>query len=92
MKLLASDLPMESGQDQRLFLVGDEQEYKVCGGLISELRDTILEAMTTRVHEAEDERREREEAENLEKKLLTSTVTKPVTDEQHGPTSPSPSS
>ena len=82
MKLLASDLPMESGPDQRLFLVGDEQEYKVCGGLISELRDTILEAMTTRVHEAEDERRERE-AENLEKKLLTST------DEQHGPTSPS---
>jgi len=68
MKLLASDLPMESGQDQRLFLVGDEQEYKVCGGLISELRDTILEAMTTRVHEAEDERRDREEAENLEKK------------------------
>ena len=59
--------------------------------LISELRDTILEAMTTRVHEAEDERREREAAENLEKKLLTSTVTKPVTDE-HGPTSPSPSS
>ena len=50
--------------------------------LISELRDTILEAMTTRVHEAEDEHREREEAENLEKKLLTSTV-------QHGPTSPS---
>ena len=86
MKLLASDLPMESGPDQRLFLVGDEQEYKVCGGLISELRDTILEAMTTRVHEAEDERREHE-AENLEKKLLTSTVTKPVTDE-HGPTSP----
>jgi len=67
MKLLASDLPMESGPDQRLFLVGDEQEYKVCGGLISELRDTILEAMTTRVHEAEDERREHE-AENLEKK------------------------
>jgi len=86
MKLLASDLPRESGPDQRLFLVGDEQEYKVCGGLISELRDTILEAMTTRVHEAEDERREHE-AENLEKKLLTSTVTKPVTDE-HGPTSP----
>jgi len=28
MKVLAVDIPMESGPDQRLFLVGDEQEYK----------------------------------------------------------------
>ena len=71
MKLLAVDIPMESGPDQRLFLVGDEQEYKVGGGLISELRDPILKAMAAEKEfdyldereDAEDERREREEAE-----------------------------
>jgi len=39
MKLLAVDIPMESGSDQRLFLVGDEQEYKVGGGLTSRLSE-----------------------------------------------------
>ena len=71
MKLLAVDIPMESGPDQRLFLVGDEQEYKVGGGLISELRDPILKAMAAEKEfdyldereDAEDERREHEEAE-----------------------------
>ena len=71
MKVLAVDIPMESGPDQRLFLVGDEQEYKVGGGLISELRDPILKAMAAEKEfdyldereDAEDERREREEAE-----------------------------
>ena len=37
MKVLAVDIPMVSGPDQRLFLVGDEQEYKVGGGLTSRL-------------------------------------------------------
>ncbi|XP_062180613.1 uncharacterized protein LOC133884975 [Phragmites australis] len=71
MKLLAVDIPMASGPDQRLFLVGDEQEYKVGGGLISELRDPIVKAMAAEKEfdyldereDAEDERREREEAE-----------------------------
>jgi hypothetical protein len=69
MKLLAVDIPMASGPDQRLFLVGDEQEYKVGGGLISELRDPIVKAMAAEKEfdyldereDAEDERREREE-------------------------------
>ncbi|KAL0341178.1 UNVERIFIED_CONTAM: hypothetical protein Sradi_4634600 [Sesamum radiatum] len=34
MKLLAVDIPMASGPDQRLFLIGDEEEYKIGGGLI----------------------------------------------------------
>ncbi|EMS52464.1 hypothetical protein TRIUR3_19175 [Triticum urartu] len=71
MKLLAVDIPMATGPDQRLFLVGDEQEYKVGGGLISELRDPIVKAMAAEKEfdyldereDAEDERREREEAE-----------------------------
>ncbi|CAD6239888.1 unnamed protein product [Miscanthus lutarioriparius] len=71
MKLLAVDIPMASGPDQRLFLVGDEQEYKVGGGLISELRDPIVKAMAAEKEfdyldereDEEDERREREEAE-----------------------------
>ncbi|PUZ58223.1 hypothetical protein GQ55_5G492100 [Panicum hallii var. hallii] len=75
MKLLAVDIPMESGPDQQLFLVGDEQEYKVGGGLISELRDPILKAMAAEKEfdyldereDAEDERREREEAERRQR-------------------------
>ncbi|KQK02868.1 uncharacterized protein LOC100828088 [Brachypodium distachyon] len=71
MKLLAVDIPMATGPDQRLFLVGDEQEYKVGGGLISELRDPIVKAMAAEKEfdyldereDEEDERREREEAE-----------------------------
>ncbi|KAL6627356.1 hypothetical protein ACP70R_031082 [Stipagrostis hirtigluma subsp. patula] len=75
MKLLAVDIPMASGPDQRLFLVGDEQEYKVGGGLISELRDPIVKAMAAEKEfdyldereDAEDERREREEAEQRQR-------------------------
>ncbi|CAM0879728.1 unnamed protein product [Alopecurus aequalis] len=78
MKLLAVDIPMASGPDQRLFLVGDEQEYKVGGGLISELRDPIVKAMAAEKEfdyldereDAEDERREREEAEEEEAEAL----------------------
>ncbi|PKU64869.1 hypothetical protein MA16_Dca022318 [Dendrobium catenatum] len=71
MKLLAVDIPIASGPDQRIFLIGDEQEYKVGGGLISELRDPIVKAMAAEKEfealdleeEEEDEKREREEAE-----------------------------
>lgn len=70
-KLLAVDIPMASGPDQRLFLVGDEQEYQVGGGLISELRDPVLAAMAAtkefddldEIEEEEDAERELEEAE-----------------------------
>lgn len=71
MKLLAVDIPMASGPDQRLFVLGDEQEYRVGGGLISELRDPIVKAMSAekefqdldQKEDEEDEIREREEAE-----------------------------
>ncbi|XP_031278939.1 uncharacterized protein LOC116137391 [Pistacia vera] len=71
MKLLAVDIPMASGPDQRLFLIGDEEEYKVGGGLISELRDPVVKAMAAtkefddldRIEEEEDEERELQEAE-----------------------------
>ncbi|ERN04255.1 hypothetical protein AMTR_s00077p00157770 [Amborella trichopoda] len=71
MKLLAVDVPMTSGPDQRLFLIGDEEEYKVGGGLISELRDPIVKAMAAakefedidQKEEEEDEKRELQEAE-----------------------------
>ncbi|KAG7643832.1 hypothetical protein ISN44_As02g036000 [Arabidopsis suecica] len=83
MKLLAVDIPMASGPDQRLFLIGDEEEYRIGGGLISVLRDPVVKAMAAtkefdnldRIEEEEDaerelqeaERKHREEIEKLEK-------------------------
>ncbi|XP_074588377.1 uncharacterized protein LOC141844244 [Curcuma longa] len=64
MKLLAVDIPMASGPDQRLFLVGDEQEYKVGGGLISELREPIVKAMAAE-KEFEDLDQEEEKADKI---------------------------
>ncbi|XP_041012073.1 uncharacterized protein LOC121255676 [Juglans microcarpa x Juglans regia] len=71
LKLLAVDIPMASGPDQRLFLIGDEEEYKVGGGLISELRDPVVKAMAAskefddldQIEEEEDAERERQEGE-----------------------------
>lgn len=71
MKLLAVDIPMSSGPDQRLFLLGNEEEYKIAGGLISELRDPVVRAMAATKEfedrddqdDEEDEQRELEEAE-----------------------------
>ncbi|CAH9098144.1 unnamed protein product [Cuscuta europaea] len=70
-KLLAVDIPMVSGPDQRLFLIGDEEEYKVGGGLISELRDPVVKAMAAskefedldQQEEEQDEERKRQEVE-----------------------------
>lgn len=70
-KLLAVDIPTALEPEQRLFLVGDEQEYRVGGGLISELRDPVLKAMAAtkefddldEIEEEEDAKRELEEAE-----------------------------
>lgn len=83
MKLLAVDVPMATGPDQRLYLIGDEEEYRVGGGLISVLRDPVVKAMAAtkefddldEVEEEEDaekerlesERKQREEIEKLEK-------------------------
>lgn len=74
-RLLAVDIPMAQGPDQRIFLIGDEEEYKVGGGLIAELRDPIVKAMAAEKEfevldekeEEEDEKREREEAERKHK-------------------------
>ncbi|KAL9418786.1 hypothetical protein AB3S75_036690 [Citrus x aurantiifolia] len=71
MKLLAIDIPMKSGPDQRLFLIGDEEEYKVGDGLIAELRDPVVKAMAAtkefddldRIEDEEDAERELQEAE-----------------------------
>lgn len=71
MKLLAVDVPMATGHDQRLFLIGDEQEYRVGGGLISELRDPVVRAMAAakefedldQIEEEQDAERELQEAE-----------------------------
>ncbi|KAI3427804.1 uncharacterized protein J3R85_009022 [Psidium guajava] len=70
-KLLAVDVPMLAGPDQRLYLIGDEEEYKVGDGLISELRDPVLKAMAAtkefdhldEIEEEEDAERELREAE-----------------------------
>ncbi|KAL5711529.1 hypothetical protein ACHQM5_021973 [Ranunculus cassubicifolius] len=68
MKLLAVDVPMLSGPDQRFYLIGDEVEYKVGGGLISELRDPIVKAMAAeKEFEALDDK---EDEEDEEKELL----------------------
>lgn len=68
MKLLAVDVPMTSGPDQRLFLIGDEEEYRVGGGLISELRDPVVKALAAaKEFEARDEKEDEEdEARKLE--------------------------
>ncbi|KAL9258588.1 hypothetical protein AKJ16_DCAP05491 [Drosera capensis] len=71
MKLLAVDIPVASGPDQRLFLIGDEEEYRIGGGLIGELRDPVFRAMAATkefeeldtVEEDEDAERELQEAE-----------------------------
>ncbi|XP_010516249.1 PREDICTED: uncharacterized protein LOC104791940 [Camelina sativa] len=78
MKLLAVDIPMASGPDQRLFLIGDEEEYRVGGGLISELRDPVVKAMAAtkefdnldRIEEEEDAERELQEAERKQREEM----------------------
>lgn len=78
MKLLAVDIPMASGPDQRLFLIGDELEYKVGGGLISELRDPIVKATAAtkefdeldKIEEEQDAEREVKEAERKNQEEL----------------------
>ena len=62
MKLLAVDVPVATGPDQRLFLIGDEEEYRIGGGLISELRDPVVKALAAaREFEARDEKEDEED-------------------------------
>ncbi|KAL9662790.1 hypothetical protein QQ045_027624 [Rhodiola kirilowii] len=64
MKLLAIDIPMAGGPEQRLYLIGDEEEYKVGGGLIAELRDPVVKAMAAaKEFEALDQQEDKEDAE-----------------------------
>ncbi|RDX63636.1 hypothetical protein CR513_57907, partial [Mucuna pruriens] len=78
MKLLAVDVPMASGPDQRLYLIGDEEEYRVGGGLISELRDPVVKAMAAikefddldEIEEEADAERERQEAETKQREEI----------------------
>ncbi|CAM6097280.1 unnamed protein product [Calypogeia fissa] len=69
-KLLAVDVPT-AGADQRLYLIGDEEEYKIGGGLMHELRDPIVAAMAAQkeleeldIKEEEDDERKAMEAEH----------------------------
>lgn len=63
-KLLAVDIPMATGPDQRIFLIGDDEEYRVGGGLINELRDPVVKAMAaTKEFEDRDEKEDEEDAE-----------------------------
>jgi hypothetical protein len=60
-KLLAVDIPT-AGADHRVYLVGDEQEYQVGGGLISVLRDPIVKAMAAQKEfEEHDEQEEQDD-------------------------------
>lgn len=55
---------MATGPDQRLFLIGDEEEYRIGGGLISELRDPVVRAMAAaKEFEARDDKEDEEDAE-----------------------------
>ncbi|KAK9670146.1 hypothetical protein RND81_13G180900 [Saponaria officinalis] len=67
-KLLAVDVPMASGPDQRIFLVGGEDEYRIGGGLIAELRDPVIHAMaaTKELEEKDDIEAEEDEVRELQ--------------------------
>ncbi|KAL3837830.1 hypothetical protein ACJIZ3_022421 [Penstemon smallii] len=67
MKLLAVDIPMRNGPDQRLFLIGDEEEYKTGGGLISELRKPVVKALAAaKEFEARELKEDEEDAKQEE--------------------------
>ncbi|KAG0610564.1 hypothetical protein M758_7G075700 [Ceratodon purpureus] len=60
-KLLAVDIPT-AGAEHRVYLIGDENEYQVGGGLISVLRDPIVKAMAAQKEfEEHDEKEEQDD-------------------------------
>ena len=55
-QLLAIDVAIP-GAEQRIYIVGDENEYNVGGGLIGQLRDPIFKAMAAQGEfDAQDEK------------------------------------
>ncbi|KAH7437667.1 hypothetical protein KP509_05G083600 [Ceratopteris richardii] len=69
-KLLAVDVAIP-GTEQRLYLVGDETEYKVGGGLVGQLRDPMLKAMAAQDEfDAQDEKEAEEEARAEEERRI----------------------
>jgi hypothetical protein len=54
------DIPT-AGAEHRVYLIGDEAEYRVGGGLISVLRDPIVKAMAAQKEFEERDDREHEE-------------------------------
>lgn len=63
-KLLAVDIPT-AGVDHRVYLIGDEKEYLVGGGLIADLRDPIVKAMAAQ--KEFEERDDKEEEDDLQR-------------------------
>jgi hypothetical protein len=59
-KLLTVDIPT-AGAEHRVYVIGDEAEYRVGGGLISVLRDPIVKAMAAQKEFEERDEREDEE-------------------------------
>jgi hypothetical protein len=47
--------------DHRVYLVGDEQEYQLGGGLTSVLRDPIVKAMAAQEFEEHDEQEKQDD-------------------------------
>lgn len=66
MKLLAVDIPMAGGPDQWLFFIGDEEEYMIGGGLISELQDLVIKALAATKEFEDREQLEDEEDSGME--------------------------
>nr|GEW66386.1 retrotransposon protein, putative, Ty3-gypsy subclass [Tanacetum cinerariifolium] len=50
------------GPDQSLFFIVDEEEYRVGGGLISELRDSVVRTMAAKEFKARDLKEDKEDA------------------------------
>ncbi|CAM6072363.1 unnamed protein product [Sphagnum tenellum] len=64
-KLLAVDIPT-AGAEHRVYVIGDEAEYRVGGGLISVLRDPVVKAMAAQKEFEEHDERDDEECRQRE--------------------------
>lgn len=59
-KLLAVDVPSALGGEQRIFLVGGPSLYNQAGGVLTELREPFVRALTLQeAHDAEDDSEDR---------------------------------
>jgi len=64
-KLLAVDIPT-AGAEHWVYVIGDEAEYRVGGGLISVLRDPIVKAMAAQKEFEERDEREEEDRQHAQ--------------------------